>query len=396
MAARRLDRPLSIRHRAARLREAPVPTPWATAIPITNYMPPHLEALELSLRTSFGSSAPRLRRDTALASGPHIAADVPSMDDNAAQSCADILANGLTPLHDLNLHAALPAESLSRALALLTSGAGRAMRSKTTDQVQYLVDLSDQAAHERFYEIAAAEPALAALRTIMHTIIQTPGVASVPGVLDAQPVAGVADERHFWLRVSSGGDGDGSGRPRFNTNGNAAEDAAEACWHVDNPNSPTVNRTSRLMLKFYSSDPPHAEAPNETASSEMAPHVATAAEAAPLVVAFAPIPAPTVAPAAAPHLSTSPTESEPSSSRWSGAAKRRGQRRISSAPRPPTVPMRPEPPVSTLLAIYNELIQSMRAECVLPPAATVSLPPPLSVRAHYLRGTLTSSTHLRL
>ena len=135
----------------------------------------------------------------------------------------------------------------------------------------------------------------------------------------------------------------------------------------------------------------------------MESHVATAADTAPLDVAAPSALLPqrvSSAPAAAPSTAsmeataawgkspvretTTPTESEPSSSRWGFGAKRRGHRRTGSAPTPlaPTAAKLPEPPVSVLLATHDELIQIMRAECVLPPCCpqppTLSLSIPLS------------------
>ena len=83
--------------------------------------------------------------------------------------------------------------------------------------------------------------------------MSVPGVSTVPGMVDAPPQAGVADERHFWLRLSSGGDPAGR-TPHFNTNGNSSALFDEACWHCDNPGKPTTSRTSRLIIKLYSAD----------------------------------------------------------------------------------------------------------------------------------------------
>ena len=66
-----------------------------------------------------------------------------------------------------------------------------------------------------------------------------------------QPTAGVADERHFMIRLAKGGG--------FSTNGNPTNEPGESCWHVDNPKAPTVQPTGRLMIKLYAG---HAAEPH--------------------------------------------------------------------------------------------------------------------------------------
>ena len=76
-------------------------------------------------------------------------------------------------------------------------------------QCQYLIDLQDDAVFERFVWLAQMHPrGVGAIRRICRAVATTPGIASVPGVIDAPPISGTdrADEieRHIWIRIAAG------------------------------------------------------------------------------------------------------------------------------------------------------------------------------------------------
>ena len=243
----------------------------------------HIASTDQSLRLQFGTkAAPRLTFDASLRRGPHVDGSMLPADCDRT-SLVTAVAEGLTPLHDLNLHACFPAAATSEAIEMLTArvdkktgtGLGRAMRDKGgVGQSQYLIDLADPVVFAAFDALAEQQVALRTLRRVMRAVIEAPGVGSVPGVLDLMPEAGVADMRHFWLRLSSGGASDAP-RPHFNTNGNPSDDAAEACWHIDNPKSPTVHPTSRLLLKIYAAGGGRSGGgSNEASKKKIAKHTA--------------------------------------------------------------------------------------------------------------------------
>lgn len=220
----------------------------------------HIAAMAERLRARYGPAAPLLRFCENLPRGPHLERERRLPLDDQLRLISEV-ADGLTPLHDLSLHACFPAAATADAMQRLTScgvasasgttGLGRAMQDRGgLGQSQYLIDLADPVCFAHFTALADAQRALHVLRRVMLAVVDTPGVGSVPGVLDAQPVPGVASIRHFWLRISSGGAADAAAG-HFNTNGNAVADPAEACWHVDNPRAPTCHATSRLLLKVY-------------------------------------------------------------------------------------------------------------------------------------------------
>ena len=208
-----------------------------------------IASLDAELRARHGHAAPRL------CCLPVDGAEPPLSGESEA--LLRRVVEGLTPLSGLSLHACFPAEDLSAVLSRLTScGLGRAMGDRRHGQTQYLLDCSDDEVFGELSSLArSGRPAAAALLGVMSAVTSCPAVGSVPGAVDARPVAGAANPRHFWLRLSSGGE---AGTPHFNTNsrGAAADgDEEERGWHVDNPGAPTRHPTSRLILKLYASRP---------------------------------------------------------------------------------------------------------------------------------------------
>lgn len=226
-------------------------------------LPDRIADLDAMSVARHGLTAPRFRSVEGLPVGPHLATTAGDGDNAWMLSRLEEVVDGLVPLNGLGLHGALPAEEAAEAVKLLTCcgwedggggrhGLGRAMRSTADpDQCQYLCDLGDPLIYARFVELAETQPAMRALRQIILAICQTAGMGSVPGMLDLPPVIGEVSERHFWLRLSSGSPAGADAR--FNTNGNPSVLPSEASWHLDNPRSPTSHRTSRLLLKLYSS-----------------------------------------------------------------------------------------------------------------------------------------------
>jgi hypothetical protein len=243
--------------------------PVATAIPAA--VPPIADADLLSNaiashKAAVGESTVHFHFDPYLKSGPHLrpvtASPPPWTINRKLSRLRELLTTGLAPLDDLRLHAAFPAGDMAKAIELLTSsgfvdhtgeryGLGRTMGDLVLGQRQYLIDLGNPTIFSQWEALSDGQVALKALRRIMQCVISSPGVGTVSGMLDALPQAGITDERHFWLRLSSGGDRGGN-TPHFNTNSNPSSESEEACWHCDNPGKPTRSRTSRLIIKLYS------------------------------------------------------------------------------------------------------------------------------------------------
>ena len=187
-----------------------------------------------------------------LRQGPHLSLRngglVPQLKTAEAERLLHVLSAGLHCIPDLGLHC-IPLDDFNHLVALLsrigfdgTSGLGRLM-GPVGGQCQYLVDLQDPEVWARYVALSEREPAVQQLREIAREIASTPSVGSVPGVLDVQPTPGVADERHFMIRLAKGGG--------YSTNGNPSDEPGESCWHVDNPKAPTAQTTGRLMVKLY-------------------------------------------------------------------------------------------------------------------------------------------------
>ena len=222
------------------LRISPPAAPSHKAPMVSSSLQDDVERLASELLDRYNAAAPRLTYNNSLPHGPHSSnAHIPLPDARSILSAVAL--DGLTPLDGINLHACFPSAATSEALKLLTTnGLGRTMRDRGgLSQSQYLIDLADPIAFTTFSSLESSQPAIRALRRIMRAVVEAPGVGSIPGVMDALPVAGVANERHFWMRLSQPGG--------FNTNGNSSS----GCWHIDNPHSPTIHRSSRLILKLY-------------------------------------------------------------------------------------------------------------------------------------------------